>query len=154
MSMTRERAYEIVKELLRIEEVTDSANLTSAERRELQQIVQDAMTGITVTGENAEHLSIEGSNSVMRMHVPTPEGELRAYIDNDPQYPAIMVLLNPSGTNDEIDLVNAEFSEEDGRIQVKVWGNAMTEEYTHLETLINLDDCRQQFIDAETESNE
>lgn len=148
MTMTRERAYEIIKELLKAEEATDSANLTREERNELHQIVEDAMTGVVITGENAKHITVEGTNSTMRMNVPTPEGELRAYIDINPDCPAIMILLNPAETNSVIDIATAEYSEENG-LRAIIWGDAMTEDYTHVENIKNLSECRDQFIDAE-----
>lgn len=132
MTITREKAYEMIKELLAAEEENDTMNLTRAERRQFQQIVEDAFN------EPFKMISVQ-----------TPEGELRAYVGTDPNYPSIDVMLNPKGTDVEINVAFTEYNADRGIISA-IYGDAMDEEPTYEESLKNLDECKN-FMDEERE---
>lgn len=127
--MTKESAYGYIKELLKAEEAADSLNLTRAVRRKLQQVVEDVFTA---EDKPANTISVE-----------MPEGQFVAYAGTDPDYPAMHIVLIPSGTEYEISMATAEYDPDKG-IRSIVWGNAMDEDYTYVERLKNLDQWRKQ----------
>lgn len=125
--LTKENAYGLLKELLRMEEAGDTLNLTRAERAQFHEIMEDVFA----------------DKPVSMVSVDTHEGELRAYVDNDLEYPAINVLLAVRGTTDEIAIASTEYSMEHGLRSI-IFGDALREDYTHMETLKNLDEYRKQ----------
>lgn len=136
MAMTREKAYEMIKELLEIEEAADSFNLTRKERREFQQIVEDVFTAQEKPAE--------------KLCVQTPEGELRAYVEGDTEYPSISVKLGPAGIDEEICVSVVEFSPEEG-IRSFTYGNAMDDECTFVENIKNIKGFVDNVYDSEME---
>lgn len=151
MEITREIVHEMLKSLLQYEENNDMFNLTRAERRQFQSIVMEAMAGKEVSEENKEGVTPESKAvRIIRASVPTPEGELRVYAENDPECPGISVVLNPAGTEEEIFLSVIEHSKDHG-LRSFTYGDACNDECTWMEPIRNIREFVDNLVDAEME---
>lgn len=121
-SMTKERAQALLAELLKQEAVYNLLNLTRMERENFQRMVKEALTG--------------------RIKIPTPDGELLAYAGTDPEHPGICVMLKPEGMETEILAALTEYTLDDG-LRTVVYGDAMSDDFTHVEYMEHIENYRE-----------
>lgn len=84
-------------------------------------------------------------NNDLLGEVTTKAGILRAYKGTDPDAPAIIIMLEPKGYDQEIDVCMAEVVESEDYqttysgssedVTIHVWGDATTEDYTTVEVI-------------------
>ena len=120
--MDKEKALELVKELLELEEKNDIGTLTRKERAEFQDIV----------------LELFEEKEANRISINTPEGRMEAGFLTDPDYPGIYIELYPNGKDYAVNLSIAEYNGEEEVINLYSYGDATQEDYTSKETLLSL----------------
>lgn len=81
------------------------------------------------------------------MFIQTPAGELRCYINGDPNFPGFNIALVPKNTDYEIDIMmvevpsDKEYLEDNnitlGDVMTYTWGDPNNEDYTHKTIISN-----------------